>query len=230
MRLCDVLRRAARVRRDPRLDDLVSALRAPAGADELRGEQAMVAALAAERRRTASLSPSAVPARVTPRRTRTLVVTTMAALALLGAGGTAVAARSGRLPDAMQRGAHRLLPGLAVPAPTAAPSRPALTRPSPSPPPSSSSPAIGTPGASAQKDWCVAWRTAAQGGHPMNGRDRRDLITAAGGEEEVAPFCARLIGGAPTSAQPGPAKKTGKNDKPDKSEKSKKPKSRSSKD
>ncbi|BBH69347.1 hypothetical protein ACTI_60320 [Actinoplanes sp. OR16] len=37
--------------------------------------------------------------------------------------------------------------------------------------------------------WCAAWQTAEDGGHPMNGRDRRDLIAAAGGRENVAAYC-----------------------------------------
>jgi hypothetical protein len=59
--------------------------------------------------------------------------------------------------------------------------------------------------------WCEAWRVAADGGHPMNGRSRRDLIAAAGGEDNIARYCAHQT--APTAATTSTTK-PGKGHKP----------------
>ncbi|SNY40537.1 hypothetical protein [Paractinoplanes atraurantiacus] len=176
---------------DPALDHLLGALRAPATADELRGEQAMAAAMAAEYRQAAPKQK---------KRLRPLVVSIVAAVSVLLAGGTAVAARTGLLskPAATQTPA---------PTPTTAPIPPIPLAPPPSHAP--------TPARSAppRADWCAAWLTAAAGGKPMNGRDRRDLEAAAGGEASVAAYC-----GAATPAE------TAKPGRPAKSKKPKKPK------
>ncbi|WP_328472176.1 hypothetical protein OHA21_09170 [Actinoplanes sp. NBC_00393] len=203
----------------PGLDHLLDALREPGSEKELSGEQAMVAAMAAERRRATAAPPSPAPRARVPG--RTVVVAVVAGLAVLSASGTAVGARTGNLPDGMQQQAHRLFSGLGVPAPV--PSRSPVPARSSSP---TSSPAASpspvrptptpTPASAAQVEWCAAWQTAAGGGHPMNGRDRRDLIAAAGGEQKVAGYCAS-VSPSPTAA---PSNK--KKSKPVKSKKPKK--------
>ncbi|MBG0564031.1 hypothetical protein [Actinoplanes aureus] len=208
---------------NPGLDHLLEAVRAPATAAELNGEQAMVAALAAERRQAASVPR--VPAVPASGPTRRLAVTVGTALVLLGASGTAVAARTGDLPAGFQQSAHRLFSGLGVPAPGTSPPGTSPTRPGPAPATTTPTP---TPRPSAptatltpsRASWCTAWKTAEAGGHPMNGRDRRDLYAAAGGEQNVARYCASVT----VSPSSPTAKKTAKPTKSPKPKRSKKPK------
>jgi hypothetical protein len=203
----------------PGLDHLLDAVRAPATAEELRGERAMIAAMAAERRRVTAAPAQRVPAVPAPRPVRRLAVTVVAAVALLGASGTAVAARTGDLPAGVQQSAHRLFSGLGVPPPTTRPTRePEPTRSSARPTRTPSPSAGGKPGAATPAQWCAAWRTAAGGGHPMNGRDRRDLIEAAGGEDDVARYCATVTA-SPSTAE---KKKDLKSKKPKNSKEPKK--------
>jgi hypothetical protein len=183
----------------PGLDHLLDAARTPGTAAELRGGPNVIAALAAERRRVAP--PSVIPA---PRRRRIAVVTAAAALVLVTAGGTAVAARTGSL--------QGLLPDLVEPAPATV--HPATPAPAPMPAPARSSPAPrrGTEVPSGIRvTWCRAWLTATAGGHPMNGRDRKDLIGAAGGEKNLTAYCA----GVTIAPVAGPTK-THKSHKPKK--------------
>ncbi|MEV6850350.1 hypothetical protein [Actinoplanes sp. NPDC051411] len=188
--------------RSPGLDHLLDALQAPATTGEMSGEQATVAALAAERRR-AVLSTRPEGSQRVPVSTsaRTLVVSIVTGLALLGAGGTAVAARTGNLPANVQQHAHRLFSALGVPAPRTGPSEPAPAPAGPSVTPTatgSPTPAATiTAGPRVQAAWCAAWRTAAEGGKPMNGRSRHDLIAVAGGQDNVARYCARLTASTP---------------------------------
>jgi hypothetical protein len=115
------------------LAELLSAARAPASADELAGEEAAVAAFAATHRRAASLERRS---RVRMSRRATMaVVNSAAGLALIAVAGTAVAARTGNLPDGAQQHAHRLFSALGVPAPRTSPPGPAPT----------SAPPVGTP-------------------------------------------------------------------------------------
>ena len=215
----------------PGLEHLLDAARAPATAGETRGEQAMAIALAAERRRAVLTARPKGDIRVQmPTSARTIVVSITAAVALLSVGGTAVAAKTGNLPDGVQQHAHDLFSALGVPAPgtgptvsppgptaSAAPST-AVTRPTPAPIPKPRPHRTPTPtptvtAAAEVRAWCEAWRVASGGGHPMNGRARRDLTAAAGGEENIAQYCTDQIG----SASPGAtatATKPGKGHKP----------------
>jgi hypothetical protein len=174
----------------PGLDHLLAAVRAPGTAAEMSGEAAMAAAMAAERRRAAN--------RKSRGPVRTTIVAIVAALALLIAGGTALATRHGLF---------------ASPAPTPAPSptvsptlSPALsptprsTSAAPSPTPTPTTSPVNT-------EWCVAWWTAEEGGHPMNGRDRKDLTAAAGGADKIAAYCAAA---KPTATPTGKVKKSHK--------------------
>ncbi|WP_433360694.1 hypothetical protein ACQPZX_27170 [Actinoplanes sp. CA-142083] len=187
----------------PGLDHLLAALRAPAASGERGGEQAAAAALAAERRRAAETTRRRERM---PASTRTIVVSIATALAVLGLAGTAVAAGTGHLPAGVQQRAHRLFSALGVPAPRTVPASPSpsagkattapvkpTSRPSPSP---AATATIAVP--AEQLAWCADWQEAAAGGHPMNGRDRRDLTAAAGGEDNVEQYCAGLTSAAPS--------------------------------
>jgi hypothetical protein len=190
-------------RSDPGLDYLLDALRAPAAPGELSGEREVVAALAAERRRAAlTTRPEGRFSVRVPRTTRTLVMSIATGLAVLTVGGTAVAAGTGGLPDGLQQRAHRLFSALGVPAPgtgpttvapTPAPTGTASATPAPTPTslPTPGVTGTATPGTAQVVAWCTAWRAAENGGRPMNGRARRDLIAAAGGADQVADYCAR---------------------------------------
>ncbi|MFI5895075.1 hypothetical protein ACIA5D_33745 [Actinoplanes sp. NPDC051513] len=192
----------------PGLDHLLDALRAPATAGDRSAEQSVAAALAAERRRAAQTTRRRGGIRVhVPASTRTIVVSIATALAVLGVAGTAVAAGTGNLPSAVQQRAHRLFSALGVPAPGTGPTSPApqpAATSNPATPATTASPtATATPTTvpAQQLAWCVAWREAVGGDHPMNGRDRRDLIAAAGGEDQVGRYCAGLTGAvSPTPA------------------------------
>lgn len=152
------------------LQKLLDAARAPATADELSGEMAAVAAFSAHRRRAARAARR-------PARVRTAVVTIAAGLALLSLTGTAVAARTGNLPQGAQQHAHRLFSALGVPAPrTGAPAKPA--------PSSAPTPAI------TELTWCDAWRSGAP--TPLTSDNRRKLVAAAGSEKDVDRYCTNL--------------------------------------
>jgi hypothetical protein len=169
----------------PGLADLLDAARAPATAEELAGEKAVVAAFTANRKRAARKERRTATRdarKRTPSRTRATAAA--AGLALLILGGTATAARTGNLPREAQQHAHRLFSALGIPAPRTG------TTPTPGP-----SPAITT------LDWCEAWR-AAPGGPPLTSENRRKLSVAAGGEERIAHYCATL--GRPASGPPAP--------------------------
>jgi hypothetical protein len=205
--------------RYPGLDHLLDAVRAPATPGELSGEQAMVAALAAEHRRAALTARPKERDRVRlPGFVRRTVVTVTASVALLAAGGTAVAAATGSLPDGVQQRAHRLFSALGIPAPrtgTNSSSSPAASAPQATPTPAPTATATATPATARGSEapevratWCAAWAAAAAGGKPMNGRDRRDLIAAAGGPDGVTAYCAAPLvppspAAAPTTAKPG---------------------------
>ncbi|WP_433377681.1 hypothetical protein ACQPZX_10295 [Actinoplanes sp. CA-142083] len=108
-------------------------------------------------------------------------MTITAGLALLSLTGTAVAARTGNLPQGAQQHAHRLFSALGVPAPRTGPPRPVPST---------------TPTITALA-WCDAWPGGAHGSASpprsrLSGEDRRRLVAAAGGEEAVDRYCAEL--------------------------------------
>ena len=218
---------------DSGLENLLDAARAPATAGETSGGQAMIAALAAERRRAVLTATPKGNVRVqVPTSARTIVVSIAAVVALLSVGGTAVAARTGNLPAGVQQHAHDLFSALGVPAPGTGPTpsapspvtsaasptarRTPTARPTPTPkatpkhtPTPTPAPTVSAP--AEVRAWCEAWRVAAAGGHPMNGRARRDLYAAAGGEDNVAQYCTDRIGPATPAAT---TTKPGKGHKP----------------
>jgi hypothetical protein len=219
----------------PGLAHLLDAARGPGTTGETSGQQAMVIALAAERRRAVPTARPKGSVRVqVPTSARKIVVSIAAGVILLGVGGTAVAARTGNLPAGVQQHVHDLFPALGVPTPGTGPTQPVpaptapvasptgRARPGPRPTatpktstPKSPRPATPSPTVTAAAEvlaWCEAWRVAAAGGHPMNGRARRDLNAAAGGEDNVAGYCDQLTGSA--SPAPTVTTKPGKGHKP----------------
>jgi len=192
------------------LDHLLDALRAPGTSGELSGEREMAAALATERRRAALTTRPEERIRVrVPRTTRTTVVSIATGLAVLSVGGTAVAAGTGNLPAGLQQRAHRLFSALGIPAPrtgtTTSTTAPTAT-PKPAPSATASRRGETPPAPAAPSAWCSAWATAAAGGKPMNGRDRRDLIAAAGGPDEITSYCATLVPSVSPSATVKPGR------------------------
>jgi hypothetical protein len=150
------------------LGTLLDALRAPATTGELSAEKTTVAAFTAHRKRAARAARRRSP-------TRAVLAPAMTALALLAFGGTALAARTGNLPDGAQQHAHRLFSALGVPAPRTGPHHP-----SPSP---SDSPAP------VELAWCSDWQP---GGPSLSTENHRKLRAAAGSEEHIPDYCDRL--------------------------------------
>jgi hypothetical protein len=161
----------------PGLGILLDTLRAPGTPGELAGEKATVAAFTAHRKRAARATRRRHRTRTTP--TRALVTTLMTALALLLFGGTALAARTGHLPDDAQQRAHHLFSALGVPAPRTGPHHPS---------PSSSPSAAPTPPA-VELGWCAEWQP---GGPSLSSENHQRLRTAAGSEQRIPGYCDRL--------------------------------------
>ncbi|MCO8277396.1 hypothetical protein M1L60_43145 [Actinoplanes sp. TRM 88003] len=205
MRALNALLRALRTRRKhpetdpvastdhPGLADLLDAARAPATMAELAGEKEAVAAFAAHRRTAArSERKRRVKARV-----RVVLVPVTAGLALLALAGTAVAARTGNLPQEAQQHAHRLFSALGVPAPRTG--NPLTPSPAPSPSRPGPRPTLDVTALS----WCQAW-----GGGPartLSHEDRRKLSAAAGGEDGIEKYCRDLHKSASAQPSEGPS-------------------------
>jgi hypothetical protein len=199
-----------------RLLDLAAA---PAKPAELAGREVAVRALVQTYRDAARATR---PRRRSPLSllSKALAVKTIAGLAVLLLGGAAVAATTGSLPTPVQQGAHDLLSplGVAVPAgkaphptgtsggtvhPSPTPS-PLTPRPGPDPDPSAGPAMAGL---------CQAWQAQQKGGpgKPTDSPAFQALVTAAGGPDKVAAYCAAVLGGAHQSASATPK---GKDHKP----------------
>jgi hypothetical protein len=177
------------------LADLLAAASGPARPRELVGERDAVAAFRREFRSTA-------PARRPRPRRRGLVVAALSAV-LLAAGGTAYAATTGHLPDAVQRAVDGVFSGDGSQAPTS----PAAGGPSgigatpsgqPGGPEATQSAAVPgvPPGVDENrlKGLCRSW-AAAQGNphsNAISAEDLRVLAAAAGGEDRIEAYCAAL--------------------------------------
>jgi hypothetical protein len=183
---------------------LLAAAAGPARPGELAGEREAVAAFRREfgRETLTGVAVAARPAR-RPRR-RVAAVAALSAL-LLAVGGTAYAASSGRLPDAVQRVVEGMFPG-GDPAPTpstdpASPSGNAGASPSPTGPASgaASPPAPGgvAPGVDVARltGLCRSWEAVRGNPHSnaISAEDLRVLATAAGGEDRIEAYCAALL-------------------------------------
>ena len=191
MRPLNALLRVLRTRRDrhptpepdattdrPGLADLLEAARAPGTPDELAGEKEVVAAFVAHRKRAARAARRRTPARI-----RAALVPATTGLALLILTGTAVAARTGNLPQEAQQHAHRLFSALGVPAPRTG-----------TPTPTGPTPDI------TNLTWCEAWRGAS--GRSLSQEDHRKLASAAG-PQGIDKYCVDLRRAA--SETPSPA-------------------------
>ncbi len=193
------------------LATLLAAAAGPARPDELGGEREAVAGFTREFRREARTG--AATAR--PRRPRRRVAAAAALSAVvLAAGGTAYAASTGRLPDAVERVVEGMFTGAD---PTSAPpSQPA------SPPGGGTTPTVGAsvpvpggdpgggvPGADQARltGLCRSWEATRGNPHAnaISSEDLRVLATAAGGEERIEAFCAALLNHAPGPPAPSAA-------------------------
>jgi hypothetical protein len=160
---------------------VLAAVSAPPDAEELVGEAAIVAELAA-----AARSHPVGLRLLTPRRSRvfTKLLTAKAAAVVVGmlATGGVAAAATGNLPDPAQQAAHALLGGAGVPAPAEAT---ATTR----------AHAVGPDAAGpAAQGLCRAW-SAGQGGQHGSKLDApafAALAKAAGGSDQIAGYCAKV--------------------------------------
>jgi hypothetical protein len=235
MRLLDALRHAMRMRRSGPDDldaagrwaagetpgpehrglaELLAAAKAPARAEELAGRQDVVAAFAAAGHDDVVREPVSLGRR--SRTARALVVNVTAGLVLLAGTGAAVAAHGGHLPDAAQQRAHDLFSRLGVPPPPSSPDEPESpprTRPSrtseppssgPSSKPAPPRPSASAPVAPAPAGWCRAWASTPE---PGDAPWYRELVEAAGSEEEVAGYCAALDDPGTASAKPSHSRK-----------------------
>ena len=230
MRLVDALKNAMRTGRTHRIgradaDRLVSgnppgpdhrglgvlldAAAAPPSVEELAGERAAVARFVAAYRD----APPVRPPNRASRPARMAAIKVAAAVAVLAAGGTAVAAETGNLPA----GARQVLTGLGVPVPAGGP-RPTATGtgrtgvgthvPSPATPMPSSRGAAPGPSEVWALDLCRSWDAARTGPHgkAVPAQTRHALADLAGGEKRIDGFCAGVLGTSPTaSASPSPA-------------------------
>jgi hypothetical protein len=204
-----------------RLASLLSAAAGPARGHELVGEQALLDAYV-EAGRCPS-APAARPARTAlTTLIQAVAVRVAIALAALAVGGAAVAAQTGHLPAAAQQTAHKLLWPWGVPAPATSGSptgQPAGDRPRPSVAPTTKpAPRHGGPtspppghqpvappthqpgpppaGEARVRDLCTLFvrheRTAQS--RPLTAEERRELATAVDGENNIRPYCERLLG------------------------------------
>jgi hypothetical protein len=182
------------------LGDLLDAAKAPGTSRELAGEQAAVAAFSAAYNRAAA--PKGKDRARVRRSARRVVVTITTSLALLALTGTAVTARAGSLPEDAQQHAHRLFSALGVPAPRTGPTNP-ITRTKPSTRPSTTATPARTPSSptAVPLGWCQSWQTRPSG-KPLDPETRRRLTEAAGGEEKIEKYCARLSAAPTPSGTP----------------------------
>jgi hypothetical protein len=181
---------------DPRVEDasltsLFAAATAPATPAELAGEEAVAAAFA---RASRGISPStALPSRA---RSRSMLSTLLAGkvVAAAAAGGiavagTAAAAYTGNLPDALQDVAHQTIGAPAADLPDAATERPATPAATPTGRPATATPVGPVATGAAAHGLCTAWD---KGGLATKSVAYEALVKAAGGEAKVEAFCAAV--------------------------------------
>jgi hypothetical protein len=203
------------------LADLLAAAASPAQPDELRGERAAVAGFRREFRSKATRSRARRPRR------RAAVVGALT-VAVLAVGGTAYAATTGHLPDAVQRAVDTMIPGddassvPAAPASSAAASGAGGLASSPPAPGGTASAAVpgapgapGAPGVDEKKlsGLCQSWQSTQDNPNAkaISAEDLRVLAAAAGGEDKIGAYCTALRGKEP---KPGKSDKPGKPGKP----------------
>jgi len=193
------------------LAHLLAAASGPTRPGELAGE---LDAVAAFRREYGSGAPAP---RRRPRR-RALVVAALSAV-LLAVGGTAFAATTGRLPDAVQRAVDGVFSGNGTQPPTSPPTggpsgvsaTPGAPGTGPGAGATQSAAAPGAPPGADEnrlKGLCRSWAATRDNPHAntISPEDLRVLAAAAGGEDRIEAYCAALTGATPapaTTTKPG---------------------------
>jgi len=172
---------------------LLSALAAPASAQELADERAAVAVFV---RSQQDALQTATPVRSRGRLRRPgRIAAVLAAGLVVAIGAGSAAAASGALPPGLQQKAHRLLSPLGVPGPTANPPRPATTSPTRSR--QSATPRTGPsdPGDATATQLCQAWTSEQKNPHGTHtaADALKDLLTRAGNPASVPKFCTGLL-------------------------------------
>jgi hypothetical protein len=197
-----------------RLLDLAAA---PAKPAELAGREVAVRVYVQTYRDAAQATRTRQRSRLTLL-SKALAVKTIAGLTVLLLGGVAVAATTGSLPPPVQQGAHDLLSplGVAVPAGKVPhPTRDSGSTMHPSPPPSPTprpGPSPDPSAGPAMAGLCQAWQAQQKGGpgKPTDSPALQALVTAAGGPDKVAAYCAAVLAGAHPSTSPEPKGKARK--------------------
>jgi hypothetical protein len=201
------------------LDALFAAAAAPAFPEE-NDEQVLTVVLAAFNAAGQAecdgdgKAAAAGECRTRPRRSRATVITRCAAMLLVAAGGGVAAASAGILPAAAQSLAHQYLGGIGVPAPNSNGTQQGGVALSPMPTASSTSThqvpsrargAATTPAGSATPSPVsstllnLCSQVIADGSswaNDLSEQGRTLLAAAAGGDEKIVPYCARIS--APT--------------------------------
>lgn len=181
------------------LDRLLTALRAPGTADELRGLDAATAAFV-QARAEAATAPALVAVGGRARRSVAAGVAVAAVLATVSVGAAAAAAYTGNLPRALQEAAHQVI---GAPAPQSTetpdadqhPSGNVSTKSLPSGSPSGSGPAVSS-GAPALFGLCTAFRDRGPSAVPTGSVAYRDLLAAAhAAGTDIAGYCAGVLPG-----------------------------------
>ncbi|MDH6461726.1 hypothetical protein M2302_001901 [Micromonospora sp. A200] len=177
---------------------LLTAVRAAPHPGELRGENAAIHAFRSAR--TGAPLPAPSPARSFSLARLAGLKVALAGLAVAATGGVAFAAATGTLPGPLHRDAPPTPPS-AVPQSTP----PTTAGPGGSATPSSGKPEPGRPTPAASiLGLCRAYRASA-GDNPGRALDNpafADLVTRAGGRNEVAGYCDRVVRDTGPSAPP----------------------------
>jgi hypothetical protein len=181
----------------PPLAALLTAAAVPGRPDELAREQASVAAF-----RTAQLTPIPRPRRLSVVKTVVMKVLTVKAVAVLAAttaGGVALAASTGTLPNPLAQPARVTSSGLSAAPPTAEQSRGEQTRSehpnSSKGPKTSKSPDASKAPSPSLVGLCQAYSTGnkAKHGKSLDNPAFTALLTSAGGKDKVDRFCQALL-------------------------------------
>ena len=186
---------------DPTLTGLLIAATAPATPAELAGEETVLAAFAAAQAGP-SRQRSSSPSTSSRARRRSMLSTLLAGkvVAAAAAGGiaiagTAAAAYTGNLPDALQDVAHQTIGAPAADLPDAATERPEAPEVTPTGRPATATPVGPDATGAAAFGLCTAWD---KGGLATKSVAYEALVKAAGDESKIEAFCAEV-------AQPGKA-------------------------
>lgn len=187
---------------DPHVEDatlkaLLAATTAPATPAELAGQESIVAAFTqAYIAGTAGAGISSSPSTTTPSRRRSMLSTLLASkvVAAAAAGGiavagTAAAAYTGNLPDALQDVAHQTIGAPAAELPEAATDRPEAAAATPTGRPATATPVGPDATGAAAYGLCTAWD---KGGLDTKSVAYEALVKAAGEESKIEEFCATV--------------------------------------